>query len=169
MPTNKYFNNYNYDREQDTADDLMVEVIKIHGHDCMYLPRTIVKEDLLLGEDPISIFDDAIEVELYIKNVEGFEGIGDFVSQFNLEIRNQINLTMARSRWLQLKTVNYLSETGYDYQNESANTRSYGVSSTYQIEGGNANTSVVDTRRPMEGDLVYIPMIGKIFEVRHVE
>lgn len=33
---------------------------------------------------------------MYIKNVEGFEGEGDFLSKFNLEIRDRITFTVSR-------------------------------------------------------------------------
>jgi hypothetical protein len=33
---------------------------------------------------------------MYIKNVEGFGGQGDFLSKFNLEIRDQVTFTIAR-------------------------------------------------------------------------
>jgi len=33
---------------------------------------------------------------MYIKNVEGFAGQGDFLSKFNLEIRDQVTFTVAR-------------------------------------------------------------------------
>ena len=51
MTTNKYFSNFTYGREQDTQDDLIVESIKIYGQDVKYMPRTLVKEDDLFGED----------------------------------------------------------------------------------------------------------------------
>jgi hypothetical protein len=34
---------------------------------------------------------------MYIKNVDGFQGEGDFLSKFNLEIRDQITFTVSRS------------------------------------------------------------------------
>lgn len=62
-----------------------------------YLPKTIVREDKIYGEGrQAARFDDAISVEFYIKNVEGFEGEGDFLSKFNLEIRDRVTLTIAR-------------------------------------------------------------------------
>ena len=73
MTTNKYFSNFTYGREQDTQDDLIVESIKIYGQDVKYMPRTLVKEDDLFGEDILSKFETAVDLEMYIKNTTGFE------------------------------------------------------------------------------------------------
>lgn len=61
------------------------------------MPRTIQDKDKIYGEDKQSSkYTRAIDVEMYIKNVEGFEGEGDFLSKFNLQIRDQITFTIAR-------------------------------------------------------------------------
>ena len=73
MARNKYFNHFSYGREQDLVEDLVLETIKIYGHDVRYIPRTIVARDDVFGEDVLSTFDAAAEVEMYVKNVEGFE------------------------------------------------------------------------------------------------
>ena len=93
MPTNKYFTQYNYGREQDLVEDLIIESIKQTGYNLKYIPRTIVRNDPLFGEDTLSKFDEAIGIEMYIKSVEGFEGQGDFLSKFNLQIDDQITFT----------------------------------------------------------------------------
>lgn len=55
-----------------------------------------MNDDLIYGEESYSKFDSQYFVEMYIKNVEGFGGQGDFLSKFNLEIRDQVTLTIAR-------------------------------------------------------------------------
>ena len=46
----------------------------------------------------MSYFDTAYQnVPMYIKNVEGFAGEGQFLSKFGLEIRDRITLTVARA------------------------------------------------------------------------
>jgi len=91
MATNKYFNNFSYVREQDLVEDLTIEAIKIYGHDVKYIPKTIVARDNLFGEDPLMKFTTAADVEMYIKNVEGFEGEGDLLSRFGLQIRDDFH------------------------------------------------------------------------------
>lgn len=61
-----------------------------------YLPRTINKKDELYGTDDISTYDSAVLVEMYIKNVDGFQGDGNFMSKFGLEIRDQVTFTIAK-------------------------------------------------------------------------
>ena len=68
----------------------------MYGHDLYYLPRTRINDDLILGEESYSEFNSQYFVEMYIKNVEGFAGQGDFLSKFNLEIRDQVTFTVAR-------------------------------------------------------------------------
>jgi len=100
MPTtNLYFNNYAFSGEQNLIEDLIIESIKIYGVECIYMPRTMVKEDNLFGEDVLSKFEDAFPVEMYIKSVDGFEGDGDFLSKFGLEVRDEMTLTVSRRRF----------------------------------------------------------------------
>ena len=102
MPTvNHYFNNFTNSMEQNLVEDLIIESIRIYGIECLYIPRTLVKEDLLFGEDVLSKFSTAYPIEMYVKSVDGFEGDGTFLSKFGLEIRDQMILTMARRRFVE--------------------------------------------------------------------
>jgi hypothetical protein len=97
MSTNFYFNNFQSSQEQILIEDLVIESIKIYGHDVKYVKRIVQNKDKIYGEDTqTSKYIQAIDVEMYIKNVEGFGGEGDFLSKFNLEIRDQITFTIAR-------------------------------------------------------------------------
>jgi hypothetical protein len=96
MATNFFFNNFENSQEQLLIENLIIESIKIYGHDVFYIPRKPIDEDLLLGEDPLREYIRAIPIEMYIKNVEGFAGEGDFLSKFNLQIRDQITFSVAR-------------------------------------------------------------------------
>lgn len=95
MATSVFFQNFNSFSEQGLIEDLVIESIRIYGHDCYYLPRTLVAKDNIYGEDSISQYKNAYEVEMYIKNYNSYEGDGQFLSKFNLEIRDQITLTIA--------------------------------------------------------------------------
>jgi len=95
-PTNVFFNNFQASQEQLLIEDLVIESIKIYGHDVFYCPRTLVNKDEIYGEDSISKYNTQYMVEMYIKNVMGFQGEGDFMSKFNLQIRDQMTLTIAR-------------------------------------------------------------------------
>ena len=98
MPTNVYFN-HAVKSEQDLHEDLVVESLRFYGHEVFYLPRTIVDEDELFGEDTSSKFGDAYAVEMYIENTEGFEGEGDLLSKFGVEVRDQATFILSRRTW----------------------------------------------------------------------
>ena len=172
MAVNQYFNNFNYGPEQDLLEDLTIEAIKVHGIDCKYMPRTLVKEDHAFGEDTLSQFNLAADLEMYIKNVEGFEGEGDFLGRFGLEIRDQVTLTVARKRFDQVRVgESVVDEVGYNIQLESANTSAPANSAMIMLESGTTgvNGYSISSTRPMEGDLIYFPLNGKLFEIKFVE
>lgn len=102
MGCNKYFNNFDCKGEQDLLQKLNDEAICIHGIDVIYLPREHVKEDMLFGEDVLSKFTKAFKIEAYIENVDGWEGDGDFLSRFGLEIRDAATLVMSQVRWKEI-------------------------------------------------------------------
>ena len=179
MATNKYFNNFAYAREQDLVEDLTIESIKIYGHNVKYLPKTISGIDHLFGEDKLLKYETAADVEMYIKNVEGFEGEGEFMSKFGVQLNDQLTLTVARKRFDQIRTEKLTTEVGYNYLQESANTDS---PSRQFLTGNNHTESIVletgttgvnaysiTANRPQEGDLVFFPLVNKIFEIKYVE
>jgi len=133
VATNLYFNNFNSTSEQSLIEDLVIESIKIYGHDLWYCPRTIVAKDDILNEDPLSTYNDSYQIEMYIKNVEGFEGEGDFLSKFNIQIRDEITFTVARKVY---------QETVGDFE---------------------------DNDRPFEGDLIFMPLTNKVYQIKFVE
>ena len=173
MAVNKYFRNYSYGREQRVEDDLTVEAIKIYGVDVQYMPRTIFNEIEEFGEDPLSHFTLAVPIEVYVNNLENFQGEGDFLSKFNLEIRDQITLTMARRRWDQIRTEKLIDEVGNIYLTETNPAIYSSNTDNYLLETGSANGYSISSSRPLEGDLIYIPFInngnGAIYEVKFVE
>ena len=112
MPTNHYINNYGSSPEQNLIHDLLIESIKFYGMDVHWLPRiSSTSPDQILGEDTLSSFSMNHMIEMYIKNVEGFEGQGDFLSKFGLDIRDQITFTVAIRRFEQL-------DSGYERPRE---------------------------------------------------
>ena len=133
MATNFYFNNFESSTEQILIEDLVIESIKIYGQDIIYIKRNTTSLDDLMNEDDVPEYREAHSTEMYIKNVDGFEGEGDFLSKFGLQIRDSITFTTAIRVWEQ-------------------NVGQY-----------------IDNIRPNEGDLIYFPLNGKIFEVQHVE
>ena len=99
MAKNSFFKHTN--NEQKVVEDLTIESIQIHGQDMVYIPRTLVNKDELFGEDSISKFESGTEIEMYIESVDGFEGDGDFISKFGLEIRDSMSLVVSKKRFEQ--------------------------------------------------------------------
>jgi len=95
MATNSFFQNYDYFNEQQIIDDLVIESIQIYGLDMCYLTRTLGATDNILNEDDLPTFNAAYNMEMYVKSVDGFQGEGDFLSRFGLQIRDQATFTVA--------------------------------------------------------------------------
>jgi len=102
MAVNHYFqggNGIGSQSEKRLYEDLIIENLKIHGHDCYYLPRTIVNQDLILGEDVASKFDDSYLLEMYMETTEGFAGEQELINKFGLEIREDTTFTISKRRF----------------------------------------------------------------------
>jgi len=135
MATNFYFSP-KVRSEQNLYEDLVIESLKMYGQDVYYLPRDIVNEDRILGDDVPSRFNSSHRIEMYIENIEGFGGEGDLFTKFGVEIRDQATFVVSRKRWTQLVAR---------YDNE------------------------VQSVRPFEGDLIYLPLSNKLFQIMMVE
>ena len=106
MATNNYFKNFNSFPQQELLNDLTKEVIQLSGSDVYYLPRKVVKNDEILGEDALTTFTKSFEIEMYIVNADAYGGAGDVGSRFGLEINDEITLVVHRERF---KTETMLS------------------------------------------------------------
>ena len=102
MPTNFYFQSgqgQGQTNEQRLVEDLIIESLKIYGHDAYYLPRTLVNKDTIFDEDELSKFTQAYPLEMYLDNVNGYEGQGDIFTRFGLEVRDQATFVLSKRRW----------------------------------------------------------------------
>lgn len=102
MPTNFYFQSGNTSgitNEQRLIEDLIIESIRIYGHDVYYLPRKSVKQDNIFGEDVLSRFEHAYPIEMYLANIQGWEGNGDLFSKFGIQLTDQATFAVSKRRW----------------------------------------------------------------------
>jgi hypothetical protein len=99
MATNFFFNNFQASQEQLLLEDLVIEAIRIYGHDVYYIPRKLNNYDEVYGADDVSSYEVAYPIEMYIKSIDGFTGDGEFLSKFGVEIRNQVVFSIARRRF----------------------------------------------------------------------
>jgi len=87
--------------EQSLVEDLIIESLRIYGNEVMYIPRTLVSKDEILGEDRLSEFKSAFPIEMYFENVDSFGGQGAFIQKFGLMVEQSATLVVARRRWEQ--------------------------------------------------------------------
>jgi hypothetical protein len=102
MAVNHFFQNGNGIGNKNEAklhEDLIIEGLKIFGHDVYYLPRTLVNRDLILGEDSLSKFDDSYLIEMYVETTEGLAGEQELINKFGLEIREETTFMLSKRRW----------------------------------------------------------------------
>ena len=102
MATNVYFNPFpkNITSEQLLVEDLVIEAMQIYGMEVFYLPRTSRDQvDFLYGEDTLKQYTSAYTIEMYLEDVTGMEGEGDFISKFGLEIKDEVTLLISRKRF----------------------------------------------------------------------
>ena len=65
MATNLHFDHKRIS-EQNLYEDITIESLKMFGQDVYYLPRTIVNEDRVWGDDVPSKFSSSYKVEMYL-------------------------------------------------------------------------------------------------------
>jgi hypothetical protein len=135
MPTNVFFN-HAVDTEQMLMEDLVVESLRMYGHEIFYLPREVAEQEDIFVEDVRSTFGDAYSIEAYIENTEGFEGEGDLFSKFGIEIRDQATFIISLRSWERFVSL---------------------------------DENLASSWRPNEGDLIYFPLSGSMFEIKFVE
>jgi hypothetical protein len=73
---------------------------------------------------------------MYVENVSGFEGEGDIISKFGLEVRDDVTLVVSKRRFDLLV---------------------------------DQKSNLLAQDRPKEGDVIYMPIFKKMFEVQFVE
>jgi hypothetical protein len=137
MATNRYFSQ-KVRSEQRLYEDLIIESLQFYGQDVYYIPREVISKDVIFSDAELSRFDHAYKIEMYIENIEGFDGEQDLFTKFGVEIRNSATFVMARRRFNQ--------EIGS------------------KENGGDPNKYY----RPREGDLIHLPLSNSTFEIMRV-
>lgn len=104
MPTNVYFDT-GTKPEQALYEDLMIEQLQIYGQDVYYIPRKLAGTDAIWQEDISSSFESSYLIEMYMENVDGYEGEKELMSKFGLDIQDDATFVVARRRWEQFISV----------------------------------------------------------------
>src|SRR6266576_3232564 len=95
MPTSIFFQNVDNRNEQKLIEDLVVECIQQYGIDLLYCPRTLKNPDALYGTDTVSEYNSFYMQEFYLKSTQGMSAQSEFLSKFNIEVRDQVYLSCA--------------------------------------------------------------------------
>ena len=164
MAVNKAFHTSNLTSiasERSLYQNLIKEAIQIYGHDVYYMDRQSVNEDTLFGEDTLNQFNTQHPIEMYVEDGEGYAGDKELMTQFGLDRQVQIESGTDSTGG------SILLETGTIDQSEDSSVLSTvsGDNNFYIIQ----DTAATDSDRPLEGDLVYHPVLTKVFEVSFVD
>ena len=101
MPTSVYFDT-GTTAEQRLYENLIIEQLSVFGQDVYYLPRKLVNEDTLFDEDTSSCFNDSYIIEMYLDNIEGYEGQKEMMTRFGLDMQDEATFVVSKRRFEQL-------------------------------------------------------------------
>ena len=164
--------------ERSLYQNLLKEAIQIYGHDVYYVNRTTVAVDNVLGEDALSKFTRQHPIEMYVEDAEGFGGDKEIITQFGLENRNEITFVVSKERFQEMDSQITLEDgtdtTGGSILLEAGSVSQSSNSSILTTVEGDSfyilqDTATTDADRPLEGDLVYHPVLAKMFEINFVD
>lgn len=94
MAKNPYF--LNNSSEQNLIENITKETISAMGRNVYYIPRENFNKDYLFGEDTVTKFKGSYKITTYVNSVSGFEGQGDIISKFGIELRDRIELVVSK-------------------------------------------------------------------------
>ena len=126
--------------EQGLMQDLITESIKMYGVEVHYMPRLYLGENTVIKENIVSAFRNALPIEMYLQNYEGWEGQSVELSKFGIESKDEIILEVSQERYeLYIQPL---------------------------IE---RIPNIKLSSRPKEGDIIYFPLGDVLFEIKNVK
>jgi len=179
MAVNKAFhtsNQHALTTEKNLYADLIAEAIQIYGHDVYYLDRTLVAEDTFLGEDSLSKFNTQAKIEMYVENSGGgYAGERELMTQFGLQNLSEVTFVVSKNRFRDI-TKQFTIESGTDtltgsilLEDGTLDSDEVDISSSYESGYLISEADSTDADRPQEGDAIYHPILGKLFEINFVD
>ena len=167
--------------ERSLYSDLIKEAIQIYGHDVYYMDRTLVAEDTILGEDTLSKYRTQHPIEMYMEDSSGgFAGEQELMNQFGLQNLSEATFVVNKERFQELDRQMQI-EDGTDTSSggsillEAGTIDQSSDSSTLTTVTGDNNfyiiqdTAATDSDRPQEGDVIYHPVLDKMFQINFVD
>lgn len=139
--------------EQRLVQNLIRESINVNGITVRYMPRWSPYTDEVWNERPESTFHRGYQADVILVAAAGFEGEGDVMTQYGIEFREEVILSIAIPRFSDL-------DSDFRESLDSDDIPKYGRT------------------RPLEGDLIVIPFgrsatnrdqyVPKVFEISRV-
>ena len=167
--------------ERNLYSDLIKEAIQIYGHDVYYMDRTLVAEDTILGEDSLSKFRTQHPIEMYMEDGDGgFAGEKELMNQFGLQNLSEATFVVNKERFQELDRQIQIQDgtdtsSGGSIQLEAGTIDQSSSSSTLTTASGDdvfyiiQDTAATDSDRPNEGDVIFHPILNKIFQINFVD
>ena len=139
--------------EQRLVQNLIRESINTNGITVRYMPRWSPYQDEVWNERPESTFHRGYQADMILVAAAGFEGEGDTMTQYGIEFREEVILSVAIPRFEELDS---------EFRDS--------IDSEDEVKFGRT--------RPLEGDLIVIPFgrsadnrsqyVPKVFEISRV-
>ncbi len=126
--------------EQSLIQDLINEQLRMYGVEVYYLPRSYLTTNTIIEEVIQSSFEDAYPIEAYVQNYEGYDDNTTLLSKFGIQSTQEMTFIISKERF-----ENYITP----------------------LTSGKANLRL--TSRPKEGDIIYMPLGDRMFEIKFVE
>lgn len=99
MAINHYLNLHKNQTEQNLIENLTIESIQFYGMDLQYLPRETLERDGIFGEDIRTKFTTNYLIEMYFDTVDGWEGDGNILANFGMQIKDTATLIVSKKRF----------------------------------------------------------------------
>jgi hypothetical protein len=145
------------------------------------MDRTLVAEDTILGEDTLSKYRTQHPIEMYMEDSSGgFAGEQELMNQFGLQNLSEATFVVNKERFQELDRQMQI-EDGTDTSSggsillEAGTIDQSSDSSTLTTVTGDNNfyiiqdTAATDSDRPQEGDVIYHPVLDKMFQINFVD
>lgn len=139
--------------EQLLIQDMVNESVFQNGVTLRYMPRWNPYIDDVFNEAPDATFEKGFLADMVIKTAAGFEGEGDVLTQYGMEMKEEFECVVGITRFDELYT-------------------------TYSATLNDSDKQKYYRDRPLEGDLLMVPFgrvsantgqyFPKVFEVLHV-
>ena len=167
--------------ERNLYSDLIKEAIQIYGHDVYYMDRALVAEDTVWGEDSLSKYRTQHPIEMYMEDADGgFAGEKELMNQFGLQNLSEATFVVNKSRFQELDRQMQIEDetdtsSGGSILLEAGTIDQSSSSSTLTTVTGDNNfyiiqdTAATDSDRPQEGDVIYHPVLDKMFQINFVD